>query len=101
MPGDVGGSIDCGEGQQSEWGASSGGGGSAAAAEASSGSGDYWDWGMGWGWSGNSASYCQSCALEHAVVMSNQQQVRDTHPLLIIKGSQVIEPVAEGKTEGS
>jgi len=74
VPGDVGGSIDCGEGHQSEWGANSGGGGSAAAAEASSGSGDYWDWGMGWGWSGNSASYCQSCALEHAVVMSNQQQ---------------------------
>ena len=32
---------------------------------------DCWDWGMGWGWAGWSASYCDTCALEHAAVTAH------------------------------
>ncbi len=32
---------------------------------------DCWDWGMGWGWAGWSASYCDTCALEHAAVSAH------------------------------
>ena len=39
---------------------------------------EYWDWGMGWGWSGNSASYCGTCALEQAALMSQNRQVVST-----------------------
>jgi len=34
-------------------------------------SADCWDWGMGWGWAGWSASYCDTCALEHAAVTAH------------------------------
>ena len=33
--------------------------------------GDCWDWGMGWGWAGWTASYCDTCALEHAAVSAH------------------------------
>lgn len=32
---------------------------------------DCWDWGMGWGWAGWSASYCDTCALEHAAIAAH------------------------------